>query len=139
MRSCQRPPWRPPGRGPFRWVVGAFALDETVDTQLLRYQLETVVPLNPPTPNTMLFIDNESRSVFGQGTYRVSDAIEILGGARYSEDKQSFRRILPAAPTGVQFDETYVASQIFNSSSADGGTIYGARRQYSLRVTYRFE
>ncbi|MFC3068881.1 TonB-dependent receptor [Phenylobacterium soli] len=31
-------------------------------------------------------------------------------------------------------DKTYVASQFFGSSSADGGTIYGARRQVGMRV-----
>lgn len=36
------------------------------------------------------------------------------------------------------FDETYIASQLQNSSSADGGLIYGARRQYGGRLTYRF-
>ena len=30
-------------------------------------------------------------------------------------------------------DDTYVASQIFNASSNDGGTIYGAPRQYGVR------
>jgi iron complex outermembrane receptor protein len=42
-----------------------------------------------------------------------------------------------AAVTNL-FDETYVASQLFNTSSADGGSLYGAPRQYSVRVIYRF-
>lgn len=36
------------------------------------------------------------------------------------------------------FDEEYVASQIQNSSSATGGPIYGAPRQYGMRVKYDF-
>ncbi|MDB5671702.1 MAG: TonB-dependent receptor [Alphaproteobacteria bacterium] len=35
-------------------------------------------------------------------------------------------------------DETYIASQIQNASSANGGYIYGAPRQYGLRGTVRF-
>jgi iron complex outermembrane receptor protein len=35
-------------------------------------------------------------------------------------------------------DETYIASQIQNASSANGGYIYGAPRQYGLRGTFRF-
>ncbi|MCX7282840.1 MAG: TonB-dependent receptor, partial [Novosphingobium sp.] len=31
-------------------------------------------------------------------------------------------------------DKTYIASQIQNSSSADGGIIYGAPRTYGLRL-----
>jgi len=36
------------------------------------------------------------------------------------------------------FDEEYVASQIQNSSSADGGAIYGPPRQFGMRVKYDF-
>jgi len=36
------------------------------------------------------------------------------------------------------FDEEYVASQIQNSSSATGGPIYGAPRQFGMRVKYDF-
>ncbi len=36
------------------------------------------------------------------------------------------------------FDETYIASQIQNSSSADGGIIYGAPRTFGLRVKVEF-
>ncbi|MBL4827118.1 MAG: TonB-dependent receptor [Spongiibacteraceae bacterium] len=36
------------------------------------------------------------------------------------------------------FDEEYIASQIQDSSSADGGAIYGSPRQYGLRVKYDF-
>jgi iron complex outermembrane receptor protein len=36
------------------------------------------------------------------------------------------------------FDETYIASQIQNSSSADGGIIYGAPRTFGLRVKVQF-
>lgn len=36
------------------------------------------------------------------------------------------------------FDKVYIANQLQNSSSADGGIVYGAPRQYGGRVTYRF-
>ena len=35
-------------------------------------------------------------------------------------------------------DETYIASQSQNSSSADGGIIYGAPRQYGVRARVDF-
>lgn len=37
------------------------------------------------------------------------------------------------------FDETYIAAQIQNSSSADGGIIYGAPRQIGLRAVIELE
>lgn len=36
------------------------------------------------------------------------------------------------------FDKTYIANQLQNSSTADGGIVYGAPRQYGGRMTYRF-
>lgn len=36
------------------------------------------------------------------------------------------------------FDETYSTMQLMNSSSADGGTLYGAPRHYGVRVRYDF-
>jgi iron complex outermembrane receptor protein len=35
-------------------------------------------------------------------------------------------------------DKTYIATQIQNSSSADGGIIYGAPRTYGLRLRFEF-
>jgi iron complex outermembrane recepter protein len=35
-------------------------------------------------------------------------------------------------------NKTYIASQVFNTSGANGGTIYGDRRAYGARVAYRF-
>jgi iron complex outermembrane receptor protein len=36
------------------------------------------------------------------------------------------------------FDEEYIASQVQDASSAQGGIIYGAPRQYGLRAKYDF-
>ena len=36
-------------------------------------------------------------------------------------------------------DETYIAAQMQNASSADGGYIYGAPRVYGVRASYSFE
>jgi iron complex outermembrane receptor protein len=44
---------------------------------------------------------------------------------------------LEAAVTNLT-DKVYIASQIQNSSTADGGIIYGAPRQYTVRVSRKF-
>jgi iron complex outermembrane receptor protein len=36
-------------------------------------------------------------------------------------------------------DKTYIASQVQNSTSFDGGILYGAPRVIGGRVTYNFE
>ena len=53
----------------------------------------------------------------------------------------SFRpndRLLLEAFANNLFDEVYIASQIQNSSSADGGIIYGAPQQFGVRAKYDF-
>jgi iron complex outermembrane receptor protein len=47
------------------------------------------------------------------------------------------RLLLEAFMTNM-FDEVYIASQIQNSSSADGGIIYGAPQQVGARLRYNF-
>jgi len=58
-----------------------------------------------------------------------------LVDARLTLDMGSYR--LEAYGSNL-FDETYIASQIQDTSSATGGFIYGAPRQYGLRGTVKF-
>jgi iron complex outermembrane receptor protein len=51
--------------------------------------------------------------------------------------KPNDRLLIEAFSTNVT-DRTYIASQIQNSSSADGGIIYGAPRQYGIRAKIAF-
>jgi iron complex outermembrane receptor protein len=44
---------------------------------------------------------------------------------------------LEAFATNV-FDETWIAAQVQDASSATGGILYGAPRQYGLRVRFDF-
>jgi len=37
------------------------------------------------------------------------------------------------------FDETFIAAQIQDASSADGGIIYGPPRHYGVRLSYNFD
>jgi iron complex outermembrane receptor protein len=37
------------------------------------------------------------------------------------------------------FDKSYIAAQIQDASSADGGYLYGAPRVFGIRGTYQFE
>jgi iron complex outermembrane receptor protein len=47
------------------------------------------------------------------------------------------RWVLEAFATNLA-DDTYIAAQIQNSTSATGGIIYGAPRQYGLRAKFSF-
>jgi iron complex outermembrane recepter protein len=61
---------------------------------------------------------------------------DIVDGRLSFEPNESWR--VEAFVTNL-FDKTYILSQIQNSSSADGGLLYGAPRQYGVRATLRFD
>jgi iron complex outermembrane recepter protein len=86
------------GEGPIQWVAGAFYLDENVPVTLLRDNRHTT---DFVTSNSTIITeaDNTSKSVFGQVNAFVTDRLELIGGLRYSDDKQLYNRIaLPGPP-----------------------------------------
>ena len=95
------------GDGPFQYVLGVFAMDETVPVVLSNDAVDTVnlstalpAQLGGTGPNpTIAKTLNTSRSVFGQITYRFSSKWQLIAGLRYSADRQSYTRIgIPGFP-----------------------------------------
>lgn len=84
--------------GPFQWVVGGFYLDDNVEVNLLRDNHSTVdFVSSDSTINTIT--DATSKSLFGQGSYYLTDRVEVVLGGRYSWDKQAVNRVqLPGPP-----------------------------------------
>ncbi|HEX5008529.1 MAG TPA: TonB-dependent receptor, partial [Hyphomonadaceae bacterium] len=64
--------------GPLSWQVGAFWFDSS-------FTITTVGPLGFP-PSTTLTHDNTSWALFGQVSYDVTDAFNVTGGLRYTDD-----------------------------------------------------
>jgi iron complex outermembrane receptor protein len=88
------------GDSPLQWVVGAFYLDETTPTQVLRDNYSTVT-LGVPNSVIDTVAYNESQSVFGQIDWRIVDSFAIDFGLRYSEDQQDYKRnMVPGNPPG---------------------------------------
>jgi iron complex outermembrane receptor protein len=86
------------GEGPLQWVAGAFYLDEKVPVTLLRDNRHTT-DFVASNSTIITEADNTSKSVFGQVNAFVTDRLELIGGLRYSDDKQLYNRIaLPGAP-----------------------------------------
>ena len=75
------------GDGPFNWVAGAFFMRDNLDVPLTldNYHSTSLVASNT---TIKLFTHNLSKSLFGQANWFVTDKIELLGGARYSQDSQ---------------------------------------------------
>lgn len=68
------------------WVVGAFYLD----TEGNDFQEFVVVPvlLGGAASITDADVDNRSYAVFAQGTYAISDKLNVTAGVRWSKDEQ---------------------------------------------------
>jgi len=86
------------GSGPFNWVLGGFVLSEDIPTQVLRDN-NNVLNFVSSTSTIDLSIHNNSKSLFGQANWFVTDQLELVGGARHSWDKQRFDRFVN--PGGV--------------------------------------
>jgi iron complex outermembrane receptor protein len=86
------------GSGPFNWVIGGFVLDESIPTTVLRDNNNTVDFVSS-TSTIDLNIQNNSKSLFGQANWFVTEQLELIGGARHSWDKQVFQRFVN--PGGV--------------------------------------
>ena len=77
--------------GPFNWTLGFYYFDSD-------FEVSTFGPGFPPL--TTVTHGNESWAFFGQGTYDVSDRLNITAGVRYTDDKRTFDAItLPPAVT----------------------------------------
>ena len=86
------------GSGPLQWVLGAFIMDESVPVTLLRDNRST---LDFVSSNSDIVTEahNNSRSLFGQANYFVTDKVEVVAGVRYSWDSQNYiRYALPGPP-----------------------------------------
>jgi iron complex outermembrane receptor protein len=70
------------GSGPFQWVLGGYLYSATHDF------VNTVgVELPTPVGTVRFFNDLDSKAVFGQATYSLSDSLRLTAGGRYSRDR----------------------------------------------------
>jgi iron complex outermembrane receptor protein len=79
--------------GGFKYVAGLYRFDEEGEDVVF-------VPVTLPTPdvsagfpaviNNYAEVDNSSQAAYFQGTWAASDALNITGGIRYTEDKKEY-------------------------------------------------
>ena len=130
----------------FDWVVGAYYSKEDGEDGSTT---TAVAAINPFQPNVLDgHVENSSWAVFGQGTYSVTDRMNVTAGLRYTEEKkkltssnrvfnqltQQFVCELP--PGGVPIDQCAASfSDSFNDPSwllaadyrlNDGVMVYGS-------------
>jgi iron complex outermembrane receptor protein len=81
------------GRAPVNWVVGAFYLTEGVRL-LNRRDNRHTTDFVSSTATIDLTTYNDSRSLFGQVNWFVTDRLELIAGARHSWDQQDVNRFI---------------------------------------------
>jgi iron complex outermembrane recepter protein len=85
------------------WVTGLYYFEEDglVDSSVDIYaELYTFIGLDLGL-TVPVWIDNQSYSVFGQGTYALSDQFSITAGLRYTDDKKEVTREVLHHRSGV--------------------------------------
>ena len=84
----------------FGWQIGAFYWDERFN--LVSGTFNGVGGLQP-TKVTDIVQKSDSWSVFGQGSYRVTDALKVTAGVRYTDDSRDYNgRVVTGTPAGAQ-------------------------------------
>ncbi len=102
------------GAGPFSWQVGAFYFDSSLEVTTESFASFGFVDRQ----DTIIEQENTAWAVFGQGSYDLTDALNLTAGIRYTDDSRDFRVIqfgqlwldldIPtaiAAPISVDDDE----------------------------------
>ncbi len=76
----------------FDWVLGVYYLKDNAKTRTYYHFDSGLAPLPPGTylNNNTYAKDAEAYAVYGDGTWHVTDQLNVIGGVRYSEEKQHY-------------------------------------------------
>jgi len=71
-------------KGPFKWIVGGFYLDNSWYIDL--YQKARIAPNSAEIPSLTVGLQNHQKTYagFGHASYQITSALELEGGLRYS-------------------------------------------------------
>ena len=79
--------------GAFEWIVGGYYFKETGDERSDSYALHDVPALGglnlAPSGRNLTDFKSESKAVFAQANYNVTDALRVTAGVRYTWDDRS--------------------------------------------------
>jgi iron complex outermembrane receptor protein len=83
-----------PAKQPIEYVVGAFYADSKSDKRTITTILPNPVLPSPPVPRSIVTdtaetADLTTRALFGQATFRLTDATSLITGLRYTRDSVS--------------------------------------------------
>lgn len=110
------------GSGPFQWVVGGFYLRGDIDLNQQRDNNNTISFVSS-TSTILAQAINTTKAGFGQVNFKLGDAIELIAGARYSEDKQVYTR---NGVTDTQKSDKVTGRLAVNVYPTDDITLYAS-------------
>lgn len=98
--------WGSKGEGPFSWMLGASYFDETFDFARTITSRRVTPSFGIQTaligfPNAGTVVKTKSTAVFATAGYKISDALSIDAGLRYSKDKKTLSYSQGVLPTGT--------------------------------------
>ena len=136
------------GEGPAKWVVGAYAARDKLDTDsyydILRL-FRNPTPENPSGADLANSIGQfgwpykqktTSYAAFGQVDYSVTDALTLTGGLRYSSDKKTFAYAATAEYGTILLFPPLDEEKTFSSVSGKVGVQYRFSPEANVYATY---
>ncbi len=78
-----------PSTGPFSLVIGGYYFKESGEFTLNPYVFSPAGVAPPYPSTTYVTYDTRALAAFGQATYSITDAIRLIGGLRYNNEKKT--------------------------------------------------
>ncbi|WP_428149763.1 TonB-dependent receptor [Brevundimonas sp.] len=114
----------------FSYIVGAFYLDETVDSL---FQIQPSYPNNLPTAtNQVIGSTTESWAAFASGRLNITDSLRLTAGVRYTNDDKTFAGTSTAGAASVAVN----ASDSWSEVTYNAGIEYDLAEDSLLYLSY---
>ncbi|HEY4123921.1 MAG TPA: TonB-dependent receptor [Rhizomicrobium sp.] len=131
--------WQSTDDGPLQYTVGAYFFDQWLNAHTRQTATGVVPALGaalcataPCSSDVVRSIDTTSVSLFGQGTYRVTDFFRIIGGLRWTTENldAAFARFnSPGYGAGFQFQQPLARTPI---KADDSNVSYKVGAQFDV-------
>jgi iron complex outermembrane receptor protein len=117
--------------GPVSWTVGAFYFDE-------HQEYTSLADTNPVSTSfsDVPLLDDENWALFGQATYSFTDALRLIGGARYTDERKDFAGSgYATSGSSPPVPRTFAGSRSWTSTNWKAGLEYDLAAQSMLYAT----
>ncbi len=100
-------------KGPLKWLVGAYLFDEEIDIDSFNY---SSIGGNTQNGYATQKQENKAQALFGSVNFKVSEALTLRAGLRYTKDKKDFVADRFQAPP---FSPTFIGRLTTNTDASN--------------------